>query len=665
MPKVSVIIPVYNVEHYLPKCLDSVINQTYKDMEIICVNDCSLDDSLKICKEYATKDSRIKIINREKNGGLSAARNSGLDNASGEYIYFIDSDDYIDLDYIEKMVEMIEKHSVDMVLNTNILAECGGKSEPFVSILYKKKLPKGEFLPKEVAINNSLCTVWAHLYKKDFLDKYKLRFPEGYIHEDEYFQHTSKIHLNSLFTFYGPAYHYLQRQGSIISSRKSKIEGYVKIFTLIYKFYKNNNLLHKDIAIKCFKINHFDTIKNEQEFALTKDYIELISKDFEKCHKASSHAEKYIFRAIKESNSFDDYRAKTGKNAFLTYMTREKMKQKNKGYKLSVIIPVYNTEKYLRKCLDSVCNQTLQDIEIICVNDTSTDNSLAILQEYAQTDHRIRIINFSQNKGAAVARNTAIDEAKGEYIGFVDSDDYIDLDFYEKLYERAKKDNAELVVARLQMENEYGVKQDIDFVDYFFMQVKKNKLSFYIFYTSGLYNANLLDRYSVRFSDGLVYGEDRLFPLQSSYYTNKLVLVDNTTYHYVRNGDSITINKKDEKIIKSFITYNKAVLEFLNSVELSRDDYSIVVMRYIDDYLFFILQVTEQNLRERLCVGFKSDVFPLVILDRLNDSALCTEIREVLDANDLEICIKLIKKYAYKSTLKILRQNITKKDQNA
>ena len=95
MAKVSIIIPVYNVESYLRRCLDSVVNQTLKDIEIILVNDGSTDGSLAICEEYAKNDDRIKIITR-KNGGLSAARNTGLDNATSEYIGFIDSDDWVD-----------------------------------------------------------------------------------------------------------------------------------------------------------------------------------------------------------------------------------------------------------------------------------------------------------------------------------------------------------------------------------------------------------------------------------------------------------------------------------------------------------------------------------------------------------------------------------------
>lgn len=113
--------------------------------------------------------------------------------------------------------------------------------------------------------------------------------------------------------------------------------------------------------------------------------------------------------------------------------------------KVSVIIPVYNTEKFLRKCLDSVCNQTLQDIEIICINDCSTDGSLEILREYAGKDNRIKLIELFENGGAAKARNIGIDIAHGEYIGFVDSDDFVDLDFYEKLYNKAVETGADAV----------------------------------------------------------------------------------------------------------------------------------------------------------------------------------------------------------------------------
>ncbi|MDR1943045.1 MAG: glycosyltransferase [Endomicrobium sp.] len=115
--------------------------------------------------------------------------------------------------------------------------------------------------------------------------------------------------------------------------------------------------------------------------------------------------------------------------------------------KVSVIIPVYNTEKYLRQCLDSVVNQTLKDIELICINDGSTDNSLKILNEYASSDNRIKLISLIDNKGVSFTRNFGIRVSKGRYIGFVDSDDWIDLNFYENLYLTAEKENSDIVAA--------------------------------------------------------------------------------------------------------------------------------------------------------------------------------------------------------------------------
>ena len=115
MPKISVIIPVYNVEKYLSRCLDSIVNQTFSDLEIICVNDGSTDNSADILKKYAKQDKRIKVVN-QKNGGLSAARNTGLKHISGQYVSFIDSDDWIDVDYYEYLVHTMEHNNADIAM---------------------------------------------------------------------------------------------------------------------------------------------------------------------------------------------------------------------------------------------------------------------------------------------------------------------------------------------------------------------------------------------------------------------------------------------------------------------------------------------------------------------------------------------------------------------
>ena len=116
--------------------------------------------------------------------------------------------------------------------------------------------------------------------------------------------------------------------------------------------------------------------------------------------------------------------------------------------KVSVIVPVYNVEKYLRECLNFLVNQTLKEIEIICINDGSEDSSLEILNEYASKDSRFVIIN-QENSGQSVARNKGLDIAKGEYIGFVDSDDWVDLNFFENLYSEAVKNNSDIAAASI------------------------------------------------------------------------------------------------------------------------------------------------------------------------------------------------------------------------
>ena len=174
---ISVIVPIYNVEKYLKKCLDSIINQTYNNLEIILVDDGSPDNCGKICDEYAKKDNRIKVIHKE-NGGVSSARNKGLDIANGEYVFFIDSDDYIELDAIEKLLSMgksdfiiskgyrIEKNE-RIAIDNDIL-----KSETINNPEYKEKIFSKLLLGKVTS------GPFAKMYKRNVIEKNKLRFNE-------------------------------------------------------------------------------------------------------------------------------------------------------------------------------------------------------------------------------------------------------------------------------------------------------------------------------------------------------------------------------------------------------------------------------------------------------------------------------------------------------
>lgn len=181
-PLISVIIPVYGVEKYISQCLESVINQTYNNLEIIVINDGTKDRSAEIAKEYAAKDSRIKVYNF-KNGGLSVARNRGLEIATGEYISYLDSDDWLDTKMYETLLETAMKNEADMV-KCGII-ETNGASEEKITFSDVKIINNEQHKAFENYFKGILWTLaWNGLYKKELAKKVK--FPDNVVHEDNY-----------------------------------------------------------------------------------------------------------------------------------------------------------------------------------------------------------------------------------------------------------------------------------------------------------------------------------------------------------------------------------------------------------------------------------------------------------------------------------------------
>ncbi|DAB15326.1 TPA: hypothetical protein CPU00_06110 [Candidatus Gastranaerophilales bacterium HUM_18] len=228
--------------------------------------------------------------------------------------------------------------------------------------------------------------------------------------------------------------------------------------------------------------------------------------------------------------------------------------------KVSVIIPVYNTEKFLRKCLDSVCNQTLQDIEIICINDCSTDGSLEILREYARKDNRIKLIELLENCGAAKARNIGIDIAEGEYLGFIDSDDYIDLDFYENLYAKAIETSADVVKGSDMLIIWQNGRKEIDKQN---EKIKKNKINFWSQYTTAIYKRVFILENNIEFPAGLLVGEDPVFAIKCAFLSNKIDIINNAQYYYMRRDESLNSEYWSLKKVKSYIKYIEIVTDFV------------------------------------------------------------------------------------------------------
>lgn len=240
MKKISVIVPVYNVEKYLDKCLTSLVNQTLKDIEIIVVNDGTKDNSQDIIDRYAKKYKNIIVIKKE-NGGLSSARNDGIEKATGEYIGFVDSDDYIEYDMYEKMYQKAKTNDYDVVVCDLKYIYDDREVDAFSNInndLLTKEEVKTCFL-------NIYPSVWNKIYKKELIKDNNILFKKGVWFEDVEFTYRLLPYINSIGVVKEKFYNYVQRDGAITRTFDERMYHYIDNLNGVVEFYKNNNFYNE------------------------------------------------------------------------------------------------------------------------------------------------------------------------------------------------------------------------------------------------------------------------------------------------------------------------------------------------------------------------------------------------------------------------------------
>ena len=397
---ISIIVPIYNVEEYLRECLDSIQKQTYQKFECIMVNDGSTDNSKQIAEEYLV-DSRFKLIN-QSNQGLSSARNTAIKHlsANSSFVSFVDSDDYIHSTFLEKMTAQIEE-GVDIIEGLFEHYHDGNiyyfpQSEPH-KVALETTVEKLKCLALE-KIRNSSC---GKLIRREML--HGSFFPEGWIFEDLAVVPEFVTSSNKWVKIQETVYTYRIRENSIITSSFSEKDlDIFKIFEKFDRFFKDESRNIK-IWVEKLKLLHI----NYRSEKVPTQYIERYQKEKE---KILSQIEEY-----------------------------------DKGELISIIVPIYNVENYLRHCLESIQNQTYQNFECLLINDGSSDNSAEICREYVEKDSRFRYFE-KENGGVSSARNLGIERSKGQYITFIDSDDWVDSDYLELLYMKINEYNADLAV---------------------------------------------------------------------------------------------------------------------------------------------------------------------------------------------------------------------------
>lgn len=253
---ISVVVPIYNVENYLKRCIDSIVNQTYENLEIILVDDGSTDGSSAICDAYAKKENRIKVVH-QKNAGLSAARNNGFKMAKGEYIGFIDADDYVEPAMYEELLHQMLLHGADMAIGNVCRVDENGYLLEDTSAVTDAVYTKEEMLRKITEENGVyFVTAWNKLYKREIFDK--VSFPEGKIHEDEFVIHEILDCCKKIVTTKKIYYYYVQRANSIMSEEVTlkRFDGMEALYQrfLYYKQHEELNDCLLPICNQCMEI---------------------------------------------------------------------------------------------------------------------------------------------------------------------------------------------------------------------------------------------------------------------------------------------------------------------------------------------------------------------------------------------------------------------------
>ena len=571
--KISVVMPIYNDEEKLNDAINSVLSQSLTEIELICVDDGSTDNSLSILNALAEKDNRIRVFS-QKNQGSGRARNKGISEAKGEYVAFLDSDDQmVDVDALNQLYTEAKKNNVDMVSGGIQFVDKGEISYEFSCfkpITELKLKPVGDY-----------CLPWyfyKNIFKRSLLMENNIRFPDLLRGQDPIFLVEILSHLDNFLEV--PVLYY-----SYVTPDYNKVDNSLKYYDYFVHYYLVFELLMADKKFKNIVLRYSEILIAMKDRAIHVNTVEELLKLLEVMDKIKSLYVKYgdVDLTNKITSSFDEliskieiegFEVSINKNQLLSDCYSEGIIIKDKKYnpKITVVLPVYNVEKYLPECLDSVINQTMDDIEIICIDDGSTDNSFEVLKKYQNKDNRIRIFSFT-NKGLGPARNRGIDRAHGEYVAFVDTDDWLELDFCEKIYESAKNTNSDIVLFNAVEEYETHQKDRIYFKEGiienpkdFVFDFKWNSsfvLNNYFTAWSKLHRTKFLKENDIKFPSTIF--EDIEFQVESFLKAKRISYNPSIFYHYRKeNPKSIMNSLKDDECFCIFDIINNVERHIIN-----------------------------------------------------------------------------------------------------
>lgn len=471
--KISVIVAVYNTEKYLDRCIESLLNQTYKNMELVIVEDCSTDSSRKLLKKYKG-NKNIKVFYNRENRGLSYSRNYGLKKSTGDFIGYIDSDDYVEPDYYEKLMSSIKDNKSDIAIcDIKLVDEQTNK-------IQRCKCYANDFDVYSVVNNGFAASACNKLFKRKNIEKYP--FAEGKVNEDIAVVIPTVIQAKKI-SYADTCYFYVQRGGSIQNSKFSdkRFDIFDGVKTTLerikneqdYEFYKNAIVYNQLILLLMFAIpkerNFIKRYKFLKKFnELSKDYKITKNTNYLEYLENSKRINQIYYKNLVSLNEkkmilLDNVWISFYKTLrFLKHKKNKKLipkidiqciekaakKQKKlaeQGIKISIVVPNYNYSNYLYQRVYSILNQNYKIHELIILDDASKDNSLFYIKQIEQKISEfinVKVVVNDINSGNAFSQwQKGMNLATGDYVWVAEADDYAKKNFLNEVVSPLKKNN--------------------------------------------------------------------------------------------------------------------------------------------------------------------------------------------------------------------------------
>ena len=538
---ISVILPVYNVESWIDDCISSLKKQKLSGLEFIFIDDCSTDNSMRKVEAWADEDDRVRIIRNDKNMGAGASRNAGIEAARGEYLSFVDPDDWLSNDFYKKLYKKAKSTGLDIVkgrrLKLNNSDEIADSQSDKLSRKTNERI-RTRFQEGAPLYTRFINEHQSAIYKSSLFRDSSVRYGSTDYSEDVTFLLKVCYETESIELVNEAVYYYRKHPKSVTSAytiERSMEE--LKALEESVDFLEGKQL--NNWAFLYLKAKIRARLKNY--YSATRDYNipeEQQQKYIDRFRKFINrlHHHPLLFRDFPELEVF----LKTGQII-------------NSKPKISVIIPMYKCADFIESLLDSVCNQSLKESEIICVLDGADEDVLKAIEERSKTDGRITCIEQAHS-GAGVARNTGLDVARGDYLLFLDADDLFETNMFEMMYDAAVKWDADTVICSYTETNEWDKStQTNKGFDHGLMpeNIVLNPSSIPMFLTSfvgapwnKLFRRKMIEENGLRFSNTRIVN-DEFFVTAAMTCTKRLVTIhkDLLTVRRHINKDSISTNR--------------------------------------------------------------------------------------------------------------------------